>query len=285
MLSYRHIYHAGNFADVLKHLVLAQVLRHLIAKDKPLCYLDTHAGSGSYSLQSVAALQNREFDSGIGRLWERTDLPAPVAGYVELVREANPGGALQQYPGSPWFARHLLRQQDRLLLCELHSDDFMRLRRHCEGDRRVRISEADGFRELLALLPPPERRGLVLIDPPYEIKTDYQTVVDTLIGAHRRFATGVYAIWYPVVERERVRLLERKVKASGIRHVQLFELSVKPDSMGHGMTGSGMLVVNPPWTLAADMGSALPYLAEVLGDRDGSGRPIGGYRSETLAGE
>ena len=285
LLSYRHIYHAGNFADVLKHLVLARVLRHLTAKDKPLCYFDTHAGSGSYALHSAAARQNREFDSGIGGLWERTELPAAVSDYVDLVRAANPGGALQRYPGSPWFARHLLRQRDRLLLCELHPDDCLRLRRDCEGDRRVRICEGDGFRELLARLPPPERRGLVLIDPPYEIKTDYQAVVDALSGAHRRFATGVYAIWYPVVERARVQQLERRVKASGIRSVQRFELSVRPDSMGQGMTGSGMLVVNPPWTLAAELAQALPWLAEVLGVRDGSGRSGGSYRCETLAGE
>ena len=279
MLSYRHIYHAGNHADVLKHLVQIQVLRHLIGKDKPLCYLDTHAGSGSYALGSTAALRNSEFATGIGRLWERTDLPDAVAAYVAVVRAVNPGGALARYPGSPEFARQLLRPQDRLVLCELHPDDRRRLRAQCAGDRRVRIEE-DGFHAVRALLPPIERRGLVFIDPPYEVKTDYQAVVDALVAAHRRFATGVYAIWYPVVDRERVDQLERKVKASGIRDIRLFELSVRPDSAGHGMTGSGMLVVNPPWTLAADLAAALPYLAQVLGEAGG-----GSHRSEVLAAE
>ncbi|MGK2913115.1 MAG: 23S rRNA (adenine(2030)-N(6))-methyltransferase RlmJ [Porticoccaceae bacterium] len=284
MLSYRHSYHAGNFADVIKHLILIRILRHLAAKDKPLCYIDTHAGSGGYSLEGGPALQNREFASGIGKLWQRTDMPEVVADYVEQIREFNPGNRLRRYPGSPWFAQHLLRPQDRLLLHERHSTDVELLRRRCASDSRINISAEDGFAGAIALLPPRERRGLVLIDPSYEIKTDYASVVDTLVRAHRRFATGLYAIWYPVVDRQRVRKLEQAIKTSGIRNVQLFELCIKPDVPSHGMTGSGMLVINPPWTLASDMRAALPYLATVLGEAGGSGQE-GSYRIETLIAE
>lgn len=285
MLSYRHIYHAGNFADVIKHLILVQVLDHLVGKDKPICYIDTHAGCGSYPLTSGEAQLNREFAGGIGKLWPRTDLPAVVARYVGLVREFNCGDALYRYPGSPWFAQRLLRERDRLLLFERHSTEIERLKRYCAGDRRVKASAEDGFEGAIAMSPPGERRGLILFDPSYEIKSDYKTVAATLVQAHRRFATGVYAIWYPVVDRLRIRQLEKTVKASAIPNIQQFELSIKSDSPNRGMTGSGMLIVNPPWTLSDDMKSALPYLASTLGEIDDSGHNAGSYRIETLVDE
>jgi 23S rRNA (adenine2030-N6)-methyltransferase len=276
MLSYRHSFHAGNHADVLKHLVLCRILSYLVRKDKPLCYVDTHAGAGGYALQSPQAQKNREYETGIGRLWQRQDLPAPLADYVELIRRFNPDGALRQYPGSPWLARQLLRPGDRLLLHELHPADCTALREQSAADRRAKVACTDGYQGCIALLPPQERRGLVLIDPPFELKSDYRQVIETLQQAHKRFATGVYALWYPVVERARIEQLERSLRATGIPSVDRYELAIAPDRHGHGMTASGMLVANPPWTLREEMACCLPWLArELAGD-------TGDWRVEVL---
>jgi 23S rRNA (adenine2030-N6)-methyltransferase len=275
VLSYRHAFHAGNHADVLKHLVLTRVLAYLTAKDKPLCYVETHAGPGLYRLDSPYAQQNQEFRSGIVRLWGRTDLPAPLASYVEAVRALNPDGTLLHYPGSPWLAQRLLRPGDRLVLHELHGSEVSPLRDNFAGDRRVQVIEGDGYRGLLAALPPRERRGLVLLDPAYEVKSDYRQVVETLTLAHRRFATGTYALWYPVVERGRIDDLERAIARSGIPRIQRFELAIRPDGRGPGMGTSEMLVVNPPWTLMGELQPALAYLADVLGEGG-----TGSYRAD-----
>ena len=280
MLSYRHSFHAGNFADVLKHLVLLRTLHHLTQKAKPLFYLDTHAGAGGYLLNSEQAGKTREFEEGIGRLWDTAELPPALEEYRRLVRHFNGEGPLQRYPGSPWFAQQLLRPQDRMVLRELHPNDFALLQQSFRTDKRCRVEREDGFQGCLALLPPAERRGLVLIDPPYELKEDYQRVVDTLLAAHRRFATGCYAIWYPVVERYRIERMEKVLVASGLRRILLLELGVLPDSPGRGMTASGMILVNPPWPLASEMAPLLDYLAAHLADK---GR--GHSRVVELAGE
>ncbi|SJM89821.1 putative DNA (exogenous) processing protein [Crenothrix polyspora] len=280
MLSYRHIFHAGNFADVLKHLVLIHIIDYLKKKDKPFCYIDTHAGPGKYPLDNEFALKNREFDSGISQLWHRDDLPELVARYVDLVKQFNDTGDLKSYPGSPLIAQHLLRKQDHLFLCELHSTEIALLTKRFKGIRGVDVVHADGLKHGLSLLPPSQHRGLVMIDPSYEIKNDYRLVVDTLLAMTKRFATGTYALWYPVIERDRNHRLEKAIIATGIKNVQLFELGVRADSSGHGMTASGMIVINPPWTLAAQMEQTLPYLAKVLTDK-----ADGIYRIKVLAGE
>lgn len=269
MLSYRHAFHAGNFADVLKHLVVHEVLVYLTRKDKPVCYLDSHAGAGLYDLEGGFARKNREFARGIAALWARDDLPASLAAYRQSVRAFNPDGGLRHYPGSPLFAASLLRESDRLFLFELHGSDFPLLRDTLGSDRRVRLFDRDGFTGVIANLPPRERRGFVLIDPPYEVKQDYVTAIDTLLAAHRRFATGVYALWYPVIERDRVEDMVDRLTRSGIRRIQRFELGIR-DERAAGMGRTGMLLVNPPWSLMAGMQEALPYLADVLGE-DGGG--------------
>jgi 23S rRNA (adenine2030-N6)-methyltransferase len=266
VLSYRHSFHAGNFADVLKHLVEVRVLRYLLQKDKPLFYLDTHAGAGGYRLGTAHADKAQEFENGIGRLWQRDDLPEVVADYVALVRSFNQDKKLTRYPGSPWFAQQLLRAGDRMMLHELHPADFALLQKNFGDDRRCRMRCEDGFQACLALLPPAERRGLVLLDPPYELKEDYQRVVDTLLGAHQRFATGTYALWYPVVERRRIDRLEKALIASGMRRILLLELGISNDHPGYGMTASGMIIINPPFSLATEMAPALDYLATQLGE-------------------
>lgn len=280
MLSYRHAFHAGNFADVLKHLILIRILEYLKKKDKPFCCVDTHAGPGAYALDSEYALKNREFDNGIGKLWQRHDLPDGVAAYVELIRQFNGQEPLRRYPGSPLIAQQLLRDADRLFLYELHSTEIALLTEAVNRDRRIKVFHDDGLKNAIGLLPPAERRGLVLIDPSYEMKSDYQEVVNTLVKMHKRFATGIFALWYPVVERRRNDALEQALQNSGIKNIQLFELGIQADTSEHGMTASGMIVINPPWTLKPDMERVLPWLADVLGE---SG--AGFFRVRKLAGE
>ena len=280
MLSYRHSFHAGNFADVLKHLILIKILEHLHKKDKPFCCIDTHAGPGLYELNSDYALKNKEFENGISRLWQQPNLPASVEQYVKVIQHFNVTDQLNYYPGSPLIAQHFLRVQDRLFLHELHSTEIEMLTQTVKKYRRIKVFHADGLKNTLGLLPPNEHRGIILIDPSYEIKTDYQSVVDTLIQMHKRFATGTYALWYPVVDRTRNQHLELALKQSAIKNIQLFELGISADTAEKGMTSSGMIVINPPWTLQADMQETLPYLATQLG-LDHAGH----YRIETLVKE
>lgn len=280
MLSYRHGFHAGNFADILKHSVLVHMLEYMTQKDKPLRIIDTHAGAGVYKLAGPQAQKNREFDTGIGPLWTLTHTPAAVSRLLELVKSLNDRGNLQIYPGSPLIAQTLMRPIDRLFLHELHPADYQFLRDAMRSDKRVKVLNEDGLASLQALLPPLERRALVLIDPSYEIKSDYQQVIKQVISAHKRFAVGTIAIWYPVVNRLRIDEMELALKKSGIKNIQLMEFATAPDSLEHGMTASGMIVINPPWTLWAAMEETLPWLVDNLSE---AGQ--GFYRLEQLVAE
>ena len=272
MLSYRHAFHAGNHADVLKHCILVQLLRHLNLKDKPYWFVDTHAGAGRYRLDSEQASKNAEFAGGIGRLWGRSDLPPALADYVGQVRQLNAGGPLRHYPGSPWLAWQLMRPDDRLRLFELHSTDCRLLAKAFHGDeRRLALRQADGFIEIKSVLPPPPRRGLVLIDPAYEDKRDYMRVIAALKEGIERFATGTFAVWYPQLQRGDARQLPEKLRKLPVDWLDA-RLSVHtPAADGFGMHGSGMFIVNPPWTLAATLAEVLPYLAATLGLDAGAG--------------
>ena len=280
MLSYQHAYHAGNFADALKHIVLIQVLSYLKKKDSPLCYIDTHAGSGDYKLHGGEAQKNKEFQGGIARLWQRDDMPASVTNYVQLIKLFNPSGQLGRYPGSPLIAGRLLGNKDRLFLYELHTAEARLLNDAVKQDKRCKLFRADGLKDSLGLLPPLEHRGLILIDPSYELKNEYQAVVDALVAMHKRFATGCYLLWYPVVARKRNNYMERALQKSGIPNIQLYELGIRPDSDEFGMTACGMIIINPPWTLLGEMQQILPWLAEKLGENQ-----QGHYRIELLVGE
>jgi 23S rRNA (adenine2030-N6)-methyltransferase len=267
MLSYRHAFHAGNHADVLKHAVLALILDYLVQKDKPCWYVDTHAGAGSYSLADAFAQQNAEFATGIERLWSRrTQPPAPLRAYLAAVAAVNAGAQLRHYPGSPRLAAHLLRPQDRLVLFELHPQDRQLLARRFADDHRVRIDDGDGFDGLKAVLPPPSRRGLVLIDPPYELKEDYRRVPAALRDAHRRFATGIYMVWYPLLARPESARLARQLAALGLGPSLSAELRVRAPVGEFGLYGSGVFVLNPPWQLADQLEQLLPLLRERLGE-------------------
>lgn len=267
MLSYRHAFHAGNHADVLKHFIEVQLLRYLAQKDKPYWYIDTHAGAGCYALDTGYATQNAEYESGIARLWERDDLPSALADYVTVVKSINPDGQMKLYPGSPLLAQKLLRDQDRMRLYELHPSDSELLHENFSGyGTQVLMQTSDGFGALKALLPPPPRRALVLIDPPYEDKQDYQRVVSALSEGLKRFSSGVYAVWYPQLQRTDARQLPQQLKQLPVKSWLNASLSVRGlNEDGFGMYGSGMFVLNPPWNLRVVLQEVMPYLAKVLG--------------------
>jgi 23S rRNA (adenine2030-N6)-methyltransferase len=269
MLAYRHAFHAGNHADVLKHLVLAEVLAYMNQKPKGWRLVDTHAGAGGYSLEGEYATQHREFEHGIGRLYERSDLPPPLAEYVAQVRAFNEGGRLRQYPGSPAFAQMALRPQDQLRLFELHPTEHKILASYLGGDPGIETHLADGFEALKPQLPPPTRRGVVLIDPPYELTADYTRALGALREALTRFAEGVVIIWLPQLQKVEAAQLPQRLKASadnlakkGWLHARL--TVAEADARGFGLIGSSVFVANPPHTLAATLRSVLPWLAPVL---------------------
>jgi len=275
MLSYLHGYHAGNHADVLKHTVLTALLGRLVAKDKPLRYVDTHAGAGGYDLRAPAALRNREHDAGVGKLWDASDAPAAVARWLALARRFNGSGALKHYPGSPWFARESLRPSDDLFLFELHPTEHRALKKACADDPRAKVLRENGLTACIGLVPPPSKRALVLVDPSYELRNEHRDVVDAIEKLHKRFATGVLAIWYPVIERRWVERFERALRATGIAALSVYELNVARERREGGLVGSGMFIVNAPWQLDDDLGEALPWLAQHLGvEREGSFRIV-----------
>ena len=271
MLSYRHGYHAGNYADVLKHSMLIQALKAMQKKEKPYVYIDTHAGAGAYSLTDEFAQKTGEYLEGVAKLWDHENLPQALADYVDAVRHFNAeyDGELAVYPGSPAFVDVELRPQDRMVLHELHSTDHELLESYFIQDKQVRVINDDGLAGLIAAVPPLERRGVILIDPSYEIKTDYIDVAETLIKAHKRFATGIFILWYPVVKREQTEAMLTLLKNSGIKKQLRIEQAINADSDEFGMTAAGLWVINPPWQMDVMAKEALDYLAPLLGHADG----------------
>ena len=279
MLAYRHAFHAGNHADVLKHLTLVAVLRHMNLKDKGYRVIDTHAGAGGYSLQGEYAHKRDEFEQGIARLWQRDDLPAALADYVALVRTFNGGKKLLQYPGSPALANLLIRPQDSLRLFEIHPTDHKILASYLGDTPIVEVKMADGFAALRPLLPPPTRRAVVLIDPSYEIKADYARTLAALREVLERFADAVVLIWLPQVQLLEAAQLPQRLKASaqsaakkGWLHARLTVRGA--DARGFGLLGSSMFVANPPHTLADTLRECLPWLARELGQDEHAGQVL-----------
>ena len=266
-MNYRHGYHAGNFADVLKHTALCELLRLLTAKDKKLFVLDTHAGAGGYDLSSGQARRTGEAETGIVRLagLSRTGVPAAVARYLAAVtaydRKFGPaGGELRRYPGSPRLVRAALRPGDRFIACELHPEEALLLKREFAGDRAVEVRQADGYRALKALLPPVERRGLVLIDPPFEVPDEYEHLLRALRQGVRRFATGCYAIWYPIKDEA------ARAFAADLASFKPLALELRLDGIAPGkLAACGLAVINPPWRFEEAMREALPWIAAQLG--------------------
>ena len=272
MLSYRHAYHAGNHADVLKHLVLLQIAEYMAEKPAPFWIIDTHAGAGCYALESSHANKLGEYRDGIGRLWDKKGLPTAAVNYLEFVKMLNPDGQLRHYPGSPWLASQSLRESDRLRLYELHSTDVELLKNNFkDGRRQITVTAGDGFVGLKAILPPPPRRALVLIDPSYETRDDYVNVVKGLQEALKRFATGTYVLWYPMLAKIESRKLPDKLKRLGATNWLNVTLEVSaPPKDGYGMNGSGLFIINPPWSLEKTLRETLPKLTEILAQGEGA---------------
>lgn len=269
MLSYRHSFHAGNHADVLKHIVQSLILNALQQKETPFVYHDTHSGVGRYDLTHEWSEKTGEYKQGIGRLWQQTDTPVAIDSYLDAVKALNQGEELRYYPGSPRIARAHLRAQDRMVLSELHPSDYPLLEQEFARDRQVAIYKQDGFARLKASLPPKERRGLVLIDPPYELAKEYRDVVQAIAQSHKRWSTGIYAIWYPVVNRCDIEDMLEGLANLGIRKILQIELGVAPDTNQRGMTASGMIVINPPWKLESEMQTILPFLKQAIAPATG----------------
>ncbi|HDZ9197690.1 TPA: 23S rRNA (adenine(2030)-N(6))-methyltransferase RlmJ [Vibrio cholerae] len=269
MLSYRHSFHAGNHADVLKHIVQSLILNSLQQKEKPFVYHDTHSGVGRYDLTHEWSEKTGEYKQGIARVWQQDNIPAELDSYLDAIRQLNQGETLRYYPGSPRVARAHLREQDRMVLTELHPSDYPLLEQEFHRDRQVSIYKEDGFARLKASLPPQERRGLVLIDPPYELAKEYRDVVRAIAQSYKRWATGIYAIWYPVVNRCDIDDMLEGLQGLEIRKILQIELGVAPDTNERGMTASGMIVINPPWTLESQMQSILPFLKQAIAPATG----------------
>jgi 23S rRNA (adenine2030-N6)-methyltransferase len=271
-MNYRHAYHAGNFADVLKHAVLAHLLLYLRRKDKAFFVLDTHAGAGRYDLDSDAARRTGEAAGGIGRLLAEAAPPAALGSYLEAVRAFNGGPAapVRWYPGSPSLIRALMRPIDRLIAVEKHPEEVAALRGTFRGDKAVKVIELDGYLAFKAFLPPPERRGLVLVDPPFEEPGEFSRLADGLIAAHRRFASGLFVLWYPIKDPAESARFHGLLAARGLKRVLLVELLVRaPDSLTL-LNGCGLVLVNPPHTLEAELAPLLPALARLLAQGSGA---------------
>lgn len=279
MLSYRHSFHAGNFADLLKHSIYIHCLEYMTQKPKSLRIIDTHSGAGCYSLDSADAQKNAEFSNGIGKIWQATDLPELLQRYRQTIASFNSSDDCLIYPGSPLIAESFLRPSDQLFVHELHPTDYRQLHELLGQQKNIRVLADEGMQSLVSLVPPPEKRGLVLIDPSYEMKQDYHSVVEQLIKAHKRFSTGSYLLWYPVVSRQRIDDMELRFKKSGIRNIQVYELAISADTEESGMTSSGIIAINPPWTLWKLLQTALPYAVRKLGNADAF------YRLEQLVAE
>jgi len=261
-MNYRHSYHAGNFADVLKHVVLIALIEALKAKHTPMAVLDTHAGAGAYSLASEEALKTGEFRDGVLRLMHVERLPTLLHAYLNLVRVHD---GVQTYPGSPLIAAQMLRDDDRLMLCEVQDAETAALRQLFARDARVGVHQRDGYQAMAALLPPKEKRGLVLIDPPFEAQEqEFRIIEEALAAAHKRFAHGVYAVWYPIKLRQSVLPFHRWLQESGMRKVLLAELCVHPDNSALRLNGCGMAIINAPYKLDRTLAELLPVLATAL---------------------
>ena len=251
MLAYRHQFHAGAFADVFKHALLAQLLLALGKKDKPFLYLDTHAGIAHYDLQHEWAQKNAEYKAGIALVWNAVDAPPELKPYLDAVRAENSNGELRYYPGSPRIARRFLRSRDRMVLIELNQKDCESVATLFARDRQVNVHLMDGYEGLKAFLPPPERRGLVFVDSSFDRAQEFRRLTDGFAEAHRKFATGVYALWYPLMEPVAMRGFERRVTATGIHKILQLEIAVRNPGFSGSMRGCGMLVANPPFGFEA----------------------------------
>lgn len=263
MLSYRHHFHAGNHADVFKHICLMLILTAMKRKEKPLLYLDTHAGAGLYDLTSEMGQKIKEHEAGISKLWGRGDIPELVKPYIKMIERINLDGKLRMYPGSPWVANQCLDENDRLVLNELHTTDLPILVDMTRHFRNMKVYHQDGLLALNSQLPPREKRGLIFIDPSYEIKSDYIDVAHAVLKAHKKFATGVYAIWYPLLKSGIHYPMLDLLEQSGIQNIFRAEFKANVDKDTR-MYGSGMLLINPPYQVDTQIKEVIKWLGKVI---------------------
>lgn len=263
-MNYRHAYHAGNFADAFKHILLVGLIKSFLRKENGFCYLETHAGIGSYDLLSDVAQKSKEYLGGVTKILAASNPPDMVQDYIHCVEKLNPDPGLQFYPGSPLFANYFLRPQDRIALSELHQDDVQTLKKVFQRNSQVSIHHQDGYQSLKALLPPKERRGLILIDPPYEKADELQTMPLILANALKRFETGVYALWYPIKNRAQLEPFYRDIKNIIQRPVLTAEFCIFSADVSTQLNGCGMMMVNPPWQFEEQLALVLPWLWNVL---------------------
>jgi 23S rRNA (adenine2030-N6)-methyltransferase len=286
-MNYRHIYHAGNFADVFKHCVLIALLQALQRKEKGFCYLDTHAGSGRYDLRAAEAQKTGEFSAGIERILRQKiagAVPAEISAYLAAIKSINSNPHLEQnknpaeifpsiYPGSPLIARHFLRPQDRMILAELHPHDAALLKKEFRNDKQTAAHQQDGYLALKAFVPPAEKRGLALIDPPYEQENESERIYAALQLALKHWATGIYAVWYPIKEQRLAHALQQQLTSLPAKEILYAELSIYPEDTPLGLNGSGLAIINPPWQIEARLHQLLPWLWQAL-----SPQKTGGFR-------
>jgi 23S rRNA (adenine2030-N6)-methyltransferase len=282
-MNYRHAFHAGGFVDVVKHLILTRLIEYLKLKPTAFRVIDTHAGIGRYDLTSDEARRSPEWETGIGRLLDQKltpDAAVLAQPYLDIVRGENPAGGLRFYPGSPLLARKLLRPQDRLFAIELHDDDATMLKAVFAGDVQTRVIPLDGWLALGSQLPPKEKRGLVLIDPPFEVEGEFERLAEGLLKAHRRFPSGTYALWYPLKDQKERDGFIGMLDETGIRRMLRTEVMVRAPAHPARLFGTGMIIINPPFTLEAELGVLLPPVAALLAD---GGK--GGFRIDWIRGE
>ena len=278
-MNYRHSYHAGNHADVFKHALLRQLLVLMQRKQTPLCCLDSHAGTAFYDLQGEAAGKTGEYVEGIGRLWARDDLPLWLADYRDAVARHNPDGQLRWYPGSPQIMAELLREQDRMILSELHPEDADTLRQYFAPQAEIAVHQRDGYELPKAFLPVAEKRALWLLDPPFEKTDDLQRCVAAVQQAITRMRQTVIAIWYPIKDQRLLKDFYQGIADSGVPKALRVELNVRPADNQLGLNGSGMMLINPPWPIWEELEQVLPWLSQELAQSGG-----GSWRMDWLAG-
>ncbi len=263
-MNYRHVYHAGNFADVFKHVILLSLVQSLLRKETAFCYLETHAGIGRYDLFSEEAQKSREFENGIKKIIDAKNPPALIQDYLSCVTSLNQPNELRYYPGSPFFANYCMRPQDRMVLSEFHPDDVKTLKKYFARNKQVAVHHQDGYQSLKAFLPPKERRGLVLIDPPYEKNNELMELPSVLAQALTRWKTGMYAVWYPIKGRNQSLVFHRELKKIIHEPFLIAELNVYADDVEGQLSGAGMVVIHPPWQLEETLENTLFWLSNVL---------------------
>jgi 23S rRNA (adenine2030-N6)-methyltransferase len=275
-MNYRHAFHAGNFADVLKHVVLTRILVHLLKKEAPFRVIDTHAGAAMYDLTGPEAARSGEWKNGIARVIDAQfdgALEELLEPYLAVIRATNTSGNLTRYPGSPALTASFLRKDDRLIACELEPKAAIELSRYVRKDKRIKAIEIDGWTALAAYIPPKERRGLVLIDPPFEETGEFRRLADALVAAHRKWPEGIYLAWYPVKDARDTAALAHMLERSGIGKILRAELNIA-DPGAEGLRGSGLIAINPPWTLESELKAILPALSAALGGSSRAGRNL-----------